>query len=334
MSFVLYRNDPVQLSAIKEFEGKYQSNDAICWYTKPGFLFFLLNKALRSGDILACYTFRYIIKDLCRALKANSIRYSEKSFQLYRGSKIHREEVENLDVGCIVTTNTFFSCSRDRRVAEIFIGINSSADERPHHSKDEPIQYALFEVNVDLTNVSDTVVASVNAKSELSEENEMIFTLGSTFLVDQINYDSKRCIWIIRISSFYDALWEKHKHDDYFQRKLEHVSSTSWFGDVLIGIESNHVYALDYCHRLLRIFPFDHVDRPDVYYSLGRIYRYLEKYDKALICFRSGLLLLRRLLPEKIYNYCRILGGLGTIYAKLDDISRAICLLERAILLQ
>lgn len=329
-----YRNDPIQLSSIEQFEREYQSNAAIHWYTKPSFLFYLVNKALRSGDILASYTFRYFIKDLSYALKVNSIRSSDKSFRLYRGAQIHREEIEHLNVGCIVTVNTFFSCSHDRRVAEMFLSIDPSIESTFHHGKDERLQYVLFEIDVDLMNVPETIVANVRAQSELIDENEMIFTLGSTFLLEQIDYHAKKCIWIIRMRAFYDSSWKKYKYEEHIRFKLEHVSSTTWFFNALVSIKENYMDLLDYFHHLLRILPFDHIDRADVYYGLGRIYRFLEKYAKALICFRSGLLLLRRIFPEKAYSYCRILGGAGTIYAKLGDFSRAKRLLERAILLQ
>jgi hypothetical protein len=61
------------------------------------------------------------------------------------------------------------------------------------------------------------------------------------------------------------------------------------------------MHSLDYSRRLL----------------LGRIYRFLEKYEKALGCFRSTQLLLRRLLPQRMFDYCRALDGAGTIYLEL-----------------
>ncbi|CAF1238153.1 unnamed protein product [Rotaria sp. Silwood1] len=103
-----YRNDVVPLAQINEFERKYQSKDAIRWYTKPGFLFYLVNKAVRSQDISVLYQFRYFIIDLCCRLEEVSSSQSFSSIHLYRGAKLNRDEFEQLQVGCLVSTNGFF----------------------------------------------------------------------------------------------------------------------------------------------------------------------------------------------------------------------------------
>src|SRR6202034_2065743 len=96
-----------------------------------------------------------------------SVTHSDTSFRVYRGAKLHREEVENLQVGSFVANNSFFSCSRDRNVAEMFIGIDSSTGKSPSQSRDERQQFVLYEIEVDLTKFPDTVVANVSAQSEI-----------------------------------------------------------------------------------------------------------------------------------------------------------------------
>ena len=123
-----YRNNPAQLAHIDDFERIYEPNDAIRWYTKDSFLFYLVNKALRSSDVLALHTRFAISLRICPiAIKEASVcTLPNTSFRLYRGAILHRDEVESLQIGSIVATNSFFSCSRNRNVAEMFIGIPSS----------------------------------------------------------------------------------------------------------------------------------------------------------------------------------------------------------------
>jgi tetratricopeptide (TPR) repeat protein len=329
-----YRNDAAQLILINEFERTYKPSDAILWYTKPGFLFYLINKALRSGDTLALYTFRYFIKDLCNRLEEAATVHSETSFRLYRGATIHRNEVENLQIGSIVANNSFFSCSRDRNVAEMFISIDPSSGRSLNRGRDERQQFVLFEIDVDLTKFPDTIVANVSAQSELSDENEMIFMLGSTFIIDHIIYDAEKCFWIIRISSFSDITQNCNKLEKYTRQRLRETSSIVSFGHTLVTIESDYLHAIDYFHRLLRTLPINHSDRPVVYYNLGRTYRFLEKYQKALAYLQCARLLLRRLLPQTIFDYCRVLSNIGMVYSKLGDSKRAINRLEQAKTLQ
>jgi tetratricopeptide (TPR) repeat protein len=329
-----YRNDAVQLSHIDEFEHTYNRNDAIRWYTKSDFLFYLVNKALRSGDTLALYTFRYFIKDFCNCLERATAANSETSYRLYRGAKLHRDEVESLQVESLVAANSFFSCSRDRKVAEMFISIDPSTGKSPSHGRDERQQFVLFEIDVDLTKFPDTVVADVSAQSEFPVENEMVFTLGSTFIIKHIVYDSEKYLWFIQMSSSSDITQSGRTHEKYTRQRLQETSSIVSFGLTLVCIESDYFQSIDYFHRLLRTLPINHTDRPVVYYNLARIYRLLEKYHKALAYLRCAQLLLRRLLPQTVFDYCRVLGGIGIIYSKLGDSKRAIHLLEQAMILQ
>ncbi|CAF4022831.1 unnamed protein product [Rotaria sp. Silwood1] len=103
-----YQNDAVQLAQIDKFKYKYQSKDAIRWYTKPECLFYLFNKVLRSQDIWVLYKFRYFIIDLCYRLEEVSSSQSLSPIRLYRGVKLNRDELEQFHVGCLISTNGFF----------------------------------------------------------------------------------------------------------------------------------------------------------------------------------------------------------------------------------
>jgi len=59
------QKNPKSLAINDEFEQTYCPTDAIQWHTRSCFLFRLINKALRTGDIITLYTFRYFISDLC-----------------------------------------------------------------------------------------------------------------------------------------------------------------------------------------------------------------------------------------------------------------------------
>ncbi|CAF3305515.1 unnamed protein product [Rotaria sp. Silwood2] len=307
-----YRNDVVQLVQIDEFERKYQSKDAIRWYTKPGFLFYLVNKALRSQDIWALYKFRYFIVDLCCRLEEVSYSQSFSSVRLYRGAKLNREELEQLQVSSLISTNGFFSCSFDRDVAEMFIGVDLMTDR---------------------STSMNTVVANVSHESELSDENEMIFNFGSAFIVNEISFDNDKCIWLIQMSSSLGNIRMIDEYEKYILKGLEYTNPTMLFGHALANISSDYAQSMIYFYRLLRILPIDDVERPNIYYNLGRIYQFIEKFEKSLECFRCARLLIRRLLPERMFDYCRILDGMGTVYSYLEDSERALELLRQTLVL-
>ncbi|CAF1294715.1 unnamed protein product [Rotaria sordida] len=329
-----YRNDAVRLAQINEFERKYQSKDAIWWYTKPGFLFYLVNKALRSQDIWVLYKFRYFIIDLCCRLEEVSSSQSFSSIRLYRGAKLNRDELKHLQVGCLVSTNGFFSCSSDRNVAEMFIGTDLVTDRSSSRDRDACQQFVLFIIDVDRRTSTNIVVADVSHESELPDENEMIFNFGSTFIINEICFDNDKCIWLIQMSSSSDNARINDEQEKYTRERLQHINPTIMFGHALADTDSDFSQSMSYFHRLLRILPIDHMERPNIYYYLGRIYRFIEKFEESLNCFRCARLLVRRLLPERMFDYCRILGGLGTIYSHLEDSERALKLLTQALMLQ
>ena len=158
------------------------------WYTKPCFLFRLINNALRSEDPFALYTFRYFIFDLSAKL-ASERPVSTDPFQLFRGAKFRRTEIEQLGVGSLVAVNGFFSTSRNRHVAEAFINICPLTGKSPSRHRNDSEQYVLFDIRVDLTVSPDCVVADAHTQSYIADEEEIIFDLGTTFVITQIAYD-------------------------------------------------------------------------------------------------------------------------------------------------
>ncbi|CAM4820701.1 unnamed protein product [Rotaria magnacalcarata] len=326
-----YRNDAVQLDEIDDFARNYQSKDAIRWYTKPGFLFYLVNKALRIQDIWALYKFRYFIIDLCYRLEEASNSQSFSSIQVYRGAKINQDELEQLQVGCLIATNSFLSCSSECSVAEMFIATDQNVD-RSHRDKQK--QFVLLIIDVDGRSSTKPVMADISHESQLPDENEILFNFGSTFIIDEIYFDNDRCIWLIKMRPILDSIQINREYEKYIHIRLQNVNSTILLGQIFSNICSDFCQSMSYFHRLLRILPIDHIERPNIYYNLGRIYRLIEKFDKSLYCFRCALLLIRRRIPERIFDYCRILGAIGTIYSYLGDSEQAVNLLKQALILQ
>ena len=89
-----FRANSRRLAEIDRFEQDYRSSDAIRWYTKQSFLHHVINKALRSEDPFVLYSFRYYIFDLSQQLASNRPKTSDP-IRLYRGAKIHRDEVKS-----------------------------------------------------------------------------------------------------------------------------------------------------------------------------------------------------------------------------------------------
>ena len=74
-----YRNKPTELGQIDDFEKNYRAEDAINWYSRNSFVYRLLNKALRTQNLVIIFKFRHFMRDVYEQL-----------------TKLHREQ--NLNV--------------------------------------------------------------------------------------------------------------------------------------------------------------------------------------------------------------------------------------------
>ncbi|CAF4912896.1 unnamed protein product, partial [Rotaria sp. Silwood1] len=287
-----YYNDQYTLAKIDEFEHTYRSADAILWYTKSCFLHRLINRVLRTEDNLVVYKFRYFIIDLCIRLEETtltSVNYA-KTFRVYRGSKISRVEVEKLQVDSLVATNGFFSSSRHLDVAQRFIGIDPDTGISPSHDREDQYQYVLFEVHVDLMNSPDVIVSDVSDQSIVPDEKEVLFNLGTTFIVTDINYDDKHRVWYIQmIASSEVALLSKEYNRYTLERTIETTPAIS-FGYLTCEILSNYSEALHYLHGLLRSKTFNDDNRAGMYYYLAYVYHSMGKYEEAIAYCQSARL--------------------------------------------
>jgi hypothetical protein len=326
------RNNTHELEMIKTFEREYRSTDAIYWYTKPCFLYRLVNRALRTEDNIILHKFRYFIIDLCARLEQTALTSNTcpNSFRVYRGSKLSRDEAEKLKVGSLVATNSFFSSSRDRQVAQCFIGIDPATNISLNRSREDQCQYVLFEITVDLNNSPEVVITDVSDQSAVRAENELVFNLGTTFVITDARHDNSDRLWYVELTSSSEVGKLIREYRTHFQSRFVETKPVILFGHLTAEMQSNYSGALAYFHRVLRSTSWDDEDRPDIYHYLGRVYRAMGKNQQAITYFRCAQLIQRRRLPQSSMAYGRVLSCLGTVHAELGNLAQAIHLYEQA----
>ncbi|CAF1397448.1 unnamed protein product [Adineta steineri] len=321
---------------IAEFARDYRSDDAIYWYTKPCFLHQLINKALHWDSVMASYTFCYFVIDLSvriQEMAMDTKQCHNSPFRVYRGSIICREEVEQLSVGTLVATRGFFSTSKNSDVAKQFLAIDPDTNMPPHHSIEDKQQFVLFKIDVDYIRSPKIIVADVSSQSAVPEEHEMIFDIGTTFIIKKVAYDSSLKIWFIYLesSSEVDRLNFRYRLDT--RTRLADTPAMVLFGRYLSDVSSKNREALEYFQRLLRSVTVHNENRPQIYFSLARIYRVMGKYEHAIHYYRCAQLLYRRTLPQSSLGYGCSLSGLGTVYSLLGDSARALSFCTQAMII-
>lgn len=329
-----YFNYRSELNQIEEFSRSYSSNEAINWYTRDSFLYRTINRALRTEDILVLYTYRFFIVDMCRRLeelRAIMVNRYPSAFRTYRGSKLSKQEVEQLCVGTLVATNGFFSCSTSLEVAQIFVGIDPITGMSPSEDRQDPQQYVLFGININLIETPDVVVADVSDMSAVPQENEILFSLGTTFMIQQITYDDEHHVWHIELLPSSDISHINQQYKKYMHNRLREYDATMFFGNCLGDILGDYPAAMRFFYRQLHVKPIDDEYRPNTLYHLARVYRCMGLYEQAINYFRRAMLLQKRRLPQSGYDYARTISGLAILYSETGHTKQSLELQTKAV---
>ena len=179
-----YYDNQYQLNLISEFEKNYNPSQSIWWYTRPTFLYEMLNKALRTQDINVLYSMRFFLVDLHNKLMELHNKSSRCSpLIVYRGQGVSNEELEKLKKSCgrLLSIGNFLSTSIDKEVA---LGFAFPHLDRPGYKA------ILFEISVYPTETTNSPYADISKESYLQgtmSENEVLFSMGSVFRIQLVN---------------------------------------------------------------------------------------------------------------------------------------------------
>jgi tetratricopeptide (TPR) repeat protein len=257
-------------------------------------------------------------------------RYN-RPFRCYRGSKISREEIEQWYSEKLVATNTFWSTSLDKNVAQPFADVSSTAATFVNRNRENKIQHVLFEIDIDFTHSPNLIIADVSHLSAFEDEHEILFDLGTPlYIVDKI-YDEENRVWCIRMSSSSEVDILDNDYNLYVHQRLAHTNAAMLYGNLLVGALGDYKEAVVYFQRLLRVLPKNDENRPNIYYELGRVYSFMGKHEQSIEYFRAAQLFQKRNLPQSKFDYALTLAGLADVYSEMGNLELSIRFNERAL---
>ncbi|CAF4492608.1 unnamed protein product [Rotaria socialis] len=305
-----YWDRPRQMLEVTEFQRVYTQETAISWYTKPCFIHRLVNEALRTENIASLWIFRYFIGDLCTSLRNARMKITEP-LVLYRGTKIAHSEIVQLRVGSLISTNGFFSTSRHRDIAELFITRMESMNDHDHD------HYVMFEIVIQ-PHSFDVIIADVANQSAIPDEAEVLFDLGTVFEILSYEKEDKHPVWHIRIRPSSEIQDVRQDFERFILTQMEYTSPLILFG-MLFSDMSEYKKSLTYFRDLLRTQNLGRNDLANVYCGLARTYRFMGRHKAALALMRQAERLQRQMLPRNNFDYARTLASLATVYAVMDE---------------
>ncbi|CAF4635194.1 unnamed protein product, partial [Rotaria socialis] len=184
---LLKEEDLATSDQIKMFEDTYSPEQAIPFYTRHGFIYENLNRALRELNIRHIFLFRFILQDICYKLRDLMSREPDNNeLTIYRGQISSPQEIAEL-VGAyqnqsIVAVNSFFSISKDRNIAKFFLtGAQSSLCDGTRLA-------TIFEIIIKKQDVSQFLpVADISQLSDFPKEKEVLFAPGQIFTINKFD---------------------------------------------------------------------------------------------------------------------------------------------------
>jgi tetratricopeptide (TPR) repeat protein len=318
-----YANDIVQLDLIDKFKDTYLAKDAPKWYSRSSFLYKLINRALRTQDVEQLYVFRYFIRDLSSWLSREFYKITSctEVFFVYRGAALSQDDFQSLDREKLLAPNGFFSTSRDIDVAKLFIGSSRSDTVR-----------VLYKIKCDIKCYSQEEInelvafADISENSHMPDEKEVLFDLGATFELENIESPSLEndCFVIHLIPSCKGAHILREYRQNY-RNEIESSDAALKFG-ILLFKTGKYMVAQHYFEQLLNDPNNENIS--DIHHHLGWTHMRQSNYEQAIINFERA----HDLIPKSNgISRATVLNSIGKALVEKDFNKESLSYYKRAL---
>lgn len=176
-----YHNNNSQLKIIGEFDEEYHMHSPIWWYTRDCFLYYMLNRALRTQEVDIIIKMGFFLKAIHEQLQTiyNEATIDPTPIIVYRGQGMFKKEYDKLikSNGGLLAFNSFLSTSKDYSLALFYA---ESAAEN------SDLSGILFKITVD-TMLKSCCFAELNNISYFGDtENEILFPMHTIFRIEDM----------------------------------------------------------------------------------------------------------------------------------------------------
>ncbi|UJR07333.1 hypothetical protein I4U23_011620 [Adineta vaga] len=292
--------------------------NSLWWYTRDSFVYRMLNKALRVQHTDMLFLFRFFIRDLAQQLKENQWLLPGS---VYRGQSLSKLELQKLQqsVGKLISINSFLSTTLYREVASIYLG------DIPDFEK------VLFKIDFNPFVDGIKPFADITFYSEFPQEGEILFMLGSVFLIEDVYCDETNT-WIVQLNLCSD-------HDQVLKSIFQFLRKEASrcdldllvFGNVLHDM-GQYEQANSYYNRCLQLLPSnDQTWKPYCYYLLGLIATENGRNEDALHLFDKSLSIRTKTLSPSDPSIADTINAIARVYFINGNLEQAFELYKKAL---
>ncbi|CAF4528469.1 unnamed protein product [Rotaria sp. Silwood2] len=313
------------MTNINKFEDQYCSDLAIWWYTYPSFIFSMLNSSLRTLESNTIIKMGFFIRDLhlqIRELHQQQLdRHHDEVFIVYRGQGLSIQDFEKLQQGRLMSFNNFLSTSKNREFSFDFamcaLTKNNSVG-------------ILFQITID-PSISSIPFAAIDEISYYKTEQEVLFSMHTVFRIGEIKeINNNNRLYQVELQLTADDDRELRTLTEQI-RKETYPNAKGWhrMGQLLIKLGQLNQAECVYL-AVLRQTTND-IEKPDIYYQLGRIKGDQGDYDNAISFYKKALKIYEKTLPLNHICLAHTNNNIGVVYENMGEHSKAISFYEKAL---
>jgi tetratricopeptide (TPR) repeat protein len=362
-----YASNPVELKKIDQFEREYHHHAPIWWYTREYFLYFTLNKALRTMEVDLIIKLGFFLRDMHQNIttlhsKQYNMKLKSGSIIVYRGQGLSQTDFDRLRKGGLMSFNNFLSTSVDQDVSFVLAESNGASSDQIG---------VLFRITVNLT-ISSVPFANIRDLSAFETEEEILFTMHSIFrigVVEQINGNTK--LWKVeltltddtdpqlhaltermreeiqgrtgwyRLGALMQQLGEFEKARELYETLLQQTAVEKEKGILFHHLgyietqQGNYEQALQLYEKSLqinrKIYSSNHLDFATSYNNIGMVYNSMGEYSKALSHYQKALEIRSKSLSPYHPDLASLYHNIGMVYDRMGEYSKALSDYEKAL---
>lgn len=314
-----YHDNSNQLKILQEFEHTYSSANALWWFTLDSFLYQLLTKSLIVMDIQFMCALRFFIDDLLRQLKQNQ---TVKNQRFYRCYLMTDEELEifKRSIGKYLSINRFFSTYINRQHALDFL-------------PDDPTIYHRVLLKFDYKSRLDSIRPFANLTFLGQTNEEILFSFGSLFRLDNVQYQQKDHLIVIHLTLYSQDHRHFHPVFDYIQQQFgENECNLLSLGNALRRIGQFDQAEKCYTH----VLKDSHSNAECIarsYHHLGRMAATKGEYETSLEYLNHSLDLKIKLFKSTDPRLAQSYNSIGIVYQKQGEQEKALEVFNKALII-
>ncbi|CAF1032712.1 unnamed protein product [Adineta ricciae] len=311
---------PQNLSVVHELQQSYHKKSPIWWYTYDSFLYSMLNHSLRLMDGDMIIRMGFFINDLHHQIdQLHRSQLPVSKFIVYRGQGLSKIDLSTMQQskGGLISFNSFLSTSKTRRLAVEFA---------QGAITDPELVGIIFIMRVDPTQ-SKIPFASVEDVGCFPAENEVLFSMHTIFLVDDINpMDGNDRIHEVNLTLTNSDDNDLNVLTDQIRQETD-PQANEWYRLGLLLLRLGQLNRIEKFFETARTRSHPGL----IYYQLGRVKDAREEYQKAIRLHKKAIKIFQKNSSIHERHLANAYNELSKTYCSMNLYSKALLFAQRAL---